>query len=183
MRSHIFSLMILFCSISVYSQSNVEDLEYWQIIEKAWEANPVANEARLNALATKEKNTIAKLEKYTGLITKSLESELLKLTKEDLAKFIFFVEKKLYEIDREDIHRYTDGSDDGFYYARGFILGLGYEHYNLVNNNPSKVAYDVEFFEICFIGYVIYKEKYGEEFERYQYHNASSFMNKEGWKE
>ncbi len=31
----------------------------------------------------------------------------------------------LYNVDRQEIQEVTDGSDDGFLYARGFIVALG----------------------------------------------------------
>jgi hypothetical protein len=32
------------------------------------------------------------------------------------------LERTLYDIDRADIQAVTDGSDDGFLYARGFVV-------------------------------------------------------------
>ncbi|MET8089612.1 hypothetical protein [Micromonospora sp. NPDC005220] len=47
------------------------------------------------------------------------------------------VERKLHDIDREDIHEVTDGSDDGFLYARGFIVALGRAYYEAVRTRPA----------------------------------------------
>ena len=35
------------------------------------------------------------------------------------------LERKLYDIDRADVQAVTDGSEDGFLYARGFIVAMG----------------------------------------------------------
>ena len=45
---------------------------------------------------------------------------LSRLDKVNLTKFIHILEKKLVNIDRHEIHRYTNGRDDGFLYARCF---------------------------------------------------------------
>ena len=39
------------------------------------------------------------------------------------------VERKLYDIDSAALHAVTGGSDDGFLYARGFVVAKGREFY------------------------------------------------------
>jgi hypothetical protein len=63
---------------------------------------------------------------------------------EELTSLDRVVERKLYDLDREDVHEVTDGSDDGFLYARGFIVAMGKDFYGAVLANPS-VAGDASF--------------------------------------
>ena len=54
--------------------------------------------------------------------------------------WVDILERKLYDIDRADIHERTDGSDDGFLYCRGFIVGMGQRYYEAVRTNPDVAA-------------------------------------------
>ncbi len=53
----------------------------------------------------------------------TLGSDLLdKLPAEELLAFDRILERNQYDIDCAEIHENIDGSDDGFLYARGFIV-------------------------------------------------------------
>jgi hypothetical protein len=91
----------------------------------------------------------------------NLTTALNQLDADDLLTFDRILERKLYELDRADIHDYTDGSDDGFLYCRGFIVSIGQEYYELVKANPSRALIDIEFEELCYHPHWLYEEKYG----------------------
>ena len=50
------------------------------------------------------------------------------------------VERKLHDLDRADVHAVVGGSDDGFLYARGFIVGSGREAYYAVLADPTSAS-------------------------------------------
>src|SRR5687768_7684500 len=77
-----------------------------------------------------------------------LNTTLEQLPCEELIAFDRILERKLYDIDRAEIHEYTDGGDDGFLYCRGFIVSMGQDFYTLVQEDPSRALVDMELEEI-----------------------------------
>jgi hypothetical protein len=93
------------------------------------------------------------------------------------------MEEKLFRLDREEIHQHTDGSDDGFLYCRGFIVGMGEGYYNLVSTTPARATADAEAESIPFVGYRVYKERFREEFPRESVYPIESGSNPNGWRD
>lgn len=160
----------------------MNEQRFWGIIETAWENLPLLNELRQQALQTNAPSLFEGLS--FGLedeVTEEIESQLEKLTEKELTTFNHILEEKLYTLDREDIHKYTDGSDDGFLYCRGFIVGMGEQYFNAVNDNPARATMDAEAESMCFVGYEVYKKQFGKEFKRYTTHNIESCSNAKAW--
>ena len=72
------------------------------------------------------------------------------------------LERKLWDIDRAEIQKFTDGSDDGFLYARGFIVAAGRDFYDAVNATPERARMDIECEDMCYLSYHVYVERFGE---------------------
>ena len=72
---------------------------------------------------TRERATVL-LESLAEVIA-VLSQELNQLSAKELLAFDRVLERKLYDLDRREVHASTDGSDDGFLYARGFIVAAG----------------------------------------------------------
>jgi hypothetical protein len=158
--------------------------KFWQLIEDAWQSLPQLNELRQEALRT---NEVSLFEGVSfGLddeVSEALEERLHTLSKEELTAFLHILEEKLHHIDREEIHAHTDGSDDGFLYCRGFIVGMGQTYYNTIDQNPAKATMDAEAESICFTGYEVYKARFKEDFPRNTFHSTESGSNPNGWRE
>ncbi|MEY9935464.1 hypothetical protein ABH926_010146 [Catenulispora sp. GP43] len=92
------------------------------------------------------------------------------------------VERKLYDIDRADIHAVTDGSDDGFLYARGYIVASGRETYYAVLADPDTAEEDEELEEMCYFFAHLHDKKYGSWPETGSGISRESFSNAEGWR-
>ena len=92
----------------------------------------------------------------------ALEAALEELPKDELLAFDRILERKLYEIDRSEIQEYTDGSDDGFLYCRGFIVAAGQAYYDAVNKDPSRAMMDLECEDLCYLPMRVYAEKFGD---------------------
>jgi hypothetical protein len=105
--------------------------------------------------------------------------ELISLSRAELSSFNYFIEEKLYHINRRDIHRYTDGGDDWFYYSRGFIVGLGKYYYEQVIQNPQCAVFDAAFYEIL-LNIKSLKSDFGKTLSDTNY-NASTRSNSKGW--
>ncbi|HEX7703891.1 MAG TPA: hypothetical protein VF403_24285 [Kofleriaceae bacterium] len=55
----------------------------------------------------------------------------------------------------------TDGSDDGFLYARGYIVALGKAFYDAVRANPEIAISDSEFESMCYLPAHVHEERFG----------------------
>ncbi|PSL46701.1 uncharacterized protein YfeS [Chitinophaga niastensis] len=160
----------------------MNEIVFWQIIEDAWTAAPALQAMRASALQTNDPSLIEDLTgKVYGAITNNIRQILLGLDKEGLTKFNHMMEERLFHIDRKEIHQYTSGSDDGFLYCRCFIVGMGKAYYDMIDNNPAKATSDAEAEIVGFIGYVVYKELFGEDFVRYSVHSIETCANARGW--
>jgi hypothetical protein len=95
-------------------------------------------------------------------VISALREQLDGLPADELLAFDRILEWKLYDIDRADIHERTDGSDDGFLYCRGFIVGVGREYYEAVRANPDRAVVDAECEAMCYLSWHLYHERFGE---------------------
>lgn len=160
----------------------MEDKKFWNLIENTWEKSG-KNEDRKNAIETNDEEALEELSEFIeSELIDFYQRELEKLDKDDFTSYIRHLEKKLYQIDREEIHEHTDGSDDGFLYCRCFILAMGKEYYNMIDENPSKAKFDLEAEGFGFEAYMSYERKFFEEFERNSIHCIESCSNPSGWK-
>lgn len=83
------------------------------------------------------------------------------LPAEELTDLDRVVERKLYDIDRADIQTVTDGSDDGFLYARGFVVAMGRDFYAGVLRDPRLAVLDAWCEEMCYFFAHLHDERYG----------------------
>ncbi len=162
----------------------MNELDFWKLIESAWASVPLLDELRREALKTNKADLFEGLS--FGLddeVSEAIAERLRELPREDLVQFNHLMEEKLFRLDREEIHRHTDGSDDGFLYCRGFIVGMGERYYSLVNADPSKATPDVEAASIPFVGYQVYEDQCGEAFPRESVYPIASGSNPDGWRD
>lgn len=138
---------------------------YWQIIELAWEANQELK-TRRNELTTLE--GIKRPGKLGKQIEKCMndeiypvfETRLAELPMDDLLQFTELHRVNLFTIDRFDIGKYLGGSDDGFLYSRGFVIGLGKESYCRINDNPRLGTLGLESEGFAYMPFTIFSMKY-----------------------
>ena len=134
-------------------------LPLWPTLEAAWgEAAPELLEARL---APNEENVDA-LSEGAELMLEALRCILATATEPELLAFDRELEKALYDLDRAQIQEATDGSDDGFLYARGFIVAMGEAYFRAVDADPSRAILDAELEELCYLPWHLYADKFGE---------------------
>lgn len=104
------------------------------------------------------------------------------MSSEELTDLDRVVERKLYDVDRADIHAVTDGSDDGFLYARGLIVASGREKYYAVLADPNVATPDDELEEMCYFFAHLHHEKYGSWPETGSGISRESCSNPKGWR-
>jgi Protein of unknown function (DUF4240) len=103
------------------------------------------------------------------------------LSADELTGLDRVVESKLYDIDRADIQAVTGGSDDGFLYARGFIVALGRDFYTAVAEDPKKAVLDAECERMCYFFAHLHRERYGTFPSTGSGVSRESFSNPAGW--
>ena len=161
---------------------------FWELIEHAWKAVPELNNFRQDVHATLHAGKEQFEAKYADEepvipaeehLFQHLESSLQSLSKEDLQAFDRILAQKLYDLDRSDVHEYTDGSDDGFLYCRGFIVAMGKAYYDAVNQDPSLAMFDWACEEMTYVSMHIYEDRFGAmpKFEI----SRETGSNSEGW--
>jgi Protein of unknown function (DUF4240) len=138
----------------------IDEDQFWLIIEAAWPATEQVAMFRQLAFAG-ELEASDDLYRVQKQMLANLTDALNRLDATDLLAFDRILERRLYDLDREDIHAYTDGSDDGFLYCRGFIVSIGKAYYDLVSSEPSHALIDLELEEICYLPYGLYEERFG----------------------
>jgi hypothetical protein len=133
--------------------------DLWSLIEDAW--NVVAPDLA-DARAAPNEDNAGDLDEGAEEMCEILKKKLNTLDKAALLAVDRELEKALYQIDRQEIQEVTDGSDDGFLYARGFIVAMGKRFYDAVDRDPSKAVCDAECEEMCYLPWHLYREKFGE---------------------
>lgn len=141
----------------------MDEQRFWAIIEAAWAAIGGKAKTRTKLAAgdldeEKAEKIVVWLDEVIPALTKLLDA----LPAEELLGFDRILEAKLYEIDRMDVQEFTDGSDDGFLYARGFIVACGRDYFNAVNADPSRALMDFECEDMCYLSQFMYERKFGK---------------------
>lgn len=140
----------------------MNEKRFWSLIEKAWDSVGGFKKQRTKLAKGKlSEDEAEELADAVNEMAESLREELSELSKEDLLEFDRVLERKLYDIDRAEIQEHTDGSDDGFLYARGFIVAAGKEYYDTVNAKPEVAIMDLECEEMCYLSFHVYEEIFG----------------------
>jgi hypothetical protein len=141
----------------------MDDKRFWDLIESSWKAVGGMTKARQRLAEGKLSEDRA--EDLMGALDEvipALHAQLNQLPADELLAFDRILERKLYDIDRSEIQEQTDGSDDGFLYARGFIVAVGKRYYDAVNTTPSTALMDLECEEMCYLSWHLYREKFGD---------------------
>jgi hypothetical protein len=158
----------------------MDEIGFWNAIEAAWKRAGGKLKARQKLAAgklsqEKAEELLESLDEFTA----ALRDQLQLLSAADLLAFDRILVQKLYDIDRSDIQEHTDGSDDGFLYARGFIVAAGKEYYDAVNAEPSVALSGLDCEDICYMSLHLYEEKFGEIPDSVI--SRESCSNKSGW--
>jgi Protein of unknown function (DUF4240) len=141
----------------------MDDTRFWALIETAWQVvggKAMARQKLAEGKLSEEKaeDLLESLEE----VIPALRVQLDLLSAAELLAFDQILERKLYDIDRAEIQEHTDGSDDGFLYARGFIVAAGRGYYDAVNAKPSVALMDLECEEMCYLSLHLHEEKYSD---------------------
>ena len=144
----------------------MDESQFWLIIDNAWAETPgllAHRDAALKTITSPEtKDELGLCIPQEAEFISVIEKQLEKLTAAQLLRFDRILERKLFDIDREEIHEYTDGSDDGFLYCRGYIVAIGKSYYDAISVNPPLAVCDCECEPITHASAHIYGRKFGK---------------------
>lgn len=168
----------------------LDEEKFWDLIEDAWVLHEKGNMIRLSIIKRGSKEQ--ELKKAGQILNEKVIPSLLEilesLSKSDLAEFNKILIIKLYDIDRLDVHKYIGGSDDGFLYNRGFVIGMGEDFYYKIYSDPIKATNDnfswdfagLSAYDLCFMARNLYRELYDEEPPETGV-SMESYSNKTAW--
>jgi hypothetical protein len=161
-----------------------DEARFWALVEAAWaQCSAEADRAR-RALAARAPGQDAGISVVDGALLVflgTLADRCRDLTGGELASLDRVLERKLYDIDRADIQAVTDGSDDGFLYARGFIVAMGRVFYDAVASDPQVAVPDAECEAMCYFFAHLHRERFGEFPETSSGISRESCSNTTGW--
>jgi hypothetical protein len=172
----------------VQTEMPIEESAFWAAIEAAWAPAGDAVNAAREALAVRDPNDDEDDAPGTRLVEEALDDMVARLRthlgtldREELVAFDRVLERKLYDIDREDIHDVTDGSDDGFLYARGFIVAVDKRFYDAVNANPRLAIRDAECQAFGYVSAHVHEERFGSRPQTGSGISRETCANRDGW--
>ncbi|MUN37592.1 DUF4240 domain-containing protein [Actinomadura litoris] len=167
-----------------------DETRLWEMLEAAWAPlGPEVGQAR-RALARRTpepgedlygKPPLSLVENALKAFLDNLAELSRDLSSEELTGLDRAVERLLFDIDRAEIHAVTDGSDDGFLYARGFIVALGREFYTAVNRDPRVAILDAECERLCYFFFHAHNERFGDFPDTGSGISRETCSNREGW--
>ncbi|UZR96880.1 DUF4240 domain-containing protein [Chondrinema litorale] len=159
--------------------------KFWDLIEDAWNSAPEFKEKRLDQLKEDEywvNELGVEIEKViSDKVFPKLKLVLVKFSKEESFEFNRILERLLYNLDREEVHRYLEGGNDGFLYAMGFVVAMGREYYYLINQFPEKGAPLVSE-EFAYMTRALYHQLYDDENRGIFEVDRETGSNVNGWK-
>lgn len=163
-----------------------EEARFWSLLEDAWSTQGKEANAARRALATRdpeEDADTAPVEEALDGMIESLRAAFAfaDFPREELLAMDRVLERKLYQIDRKDVHEVTDGSDDGFLYARGFIVAMGKAFYDAVDANPQLAVLDAECEVMCYLPAHVHNDRFGDFPETGSNISRESSSNGPGW--
>ncbi|MEW2359119.1 DUF4240 domain-containing protein [Spirillospora sp. NPDC029432] len=163
---------------------------FWALLEAAWAplGDEVGRARRELARRDPESDEVLYGEPPLSVVEGALKGFLDNLTAagrelpaEELAEFDRIAERKLYDIDSAELHAVTDGSDDGFLYARGFVVALGREFYTAVARDARVAVPDAWCERMCYLFAHLYDERFGGFPSTGSGISRESFSNPLGW--
>jgi hypothetical protein len=164
--------------------STEDEARFWARVEAAWaQCSAEANRARraLAARASAPDTHLSAVEGALPVFLGTMTDQCRELPGDELTSLDRVLERKLYDIDRADIQAVTDGSEDGFLYARGFIVAMGRDFYDAVASDPEVGVLDAECEEMCYFFADLYRERFGEFPETDSGISRESCSNASGW--
>jgi uncharacterized protein DUF4240 len=162
-----------------------DEARFWSLVESAWQrVGDEPSALRRNLLTSGNDEAAEVIGAHLDTFLEHLTALSADLSDTELTDLDRVLERKMYDLDRADIHEVTDGSDDGFLYCRGFIVALGREYYEAVTADPSLAVEDAECAMMAYFFAYRYGERHDDEFpDTGSGISRETCSNKAGWAE
>jgi hypothetical protein len=164
-----------------------DEARFWALVESAWERLGAEPAALRRALLTRDPEAddegVYAIDVWLVPFLDNLRQLTAGMSSQELTDLDRVVERKLHDIDRADVHEVTDGSDDGFLYARGHVVALGREFYEAVSANPVVAVPDAECETMCYFFAHLHNERFGGWPDTGSGISRESGTNPAGWSE
>ncbi|MFD3746723.1 DUF4240 domain-containing protein [Nocardia sp. NPDC058633] len=155
--------------------STPEDIaRFWNLIASAWAATGTEPAAAL-------RSTEGALDAHLDAFLAQLSTLSADFTSAELTALDRVAERALYDIDRAELQAITGGSDDGFLYARGFIVAMGRDYYDAVDADPRAASTDADCQRMCYFFAHLHNERFGEFPKTGSGISRESASNPAGW--
>jgi hypothetical protein len=145
-------------------EAEAREDRFWGMIESAW--TPLGsdvNDVRHHlAAGTRGSDDVSLVDRSMDALLANLAAQSVDLSAKDLAGLDLILERKLYDLDRADLHAVVGGSDDGFLYARGFVVAAGRAFYDAVLRDPRLAVRNTECEGMCYLFADLYQDRFGE---------------------
>ncbi|MFE0590858.1 DUF4240 domain-containing protein [Micromonospora echinospora] len=164
-----------------------EEARFWGLVESAWAmCGPEPAHVRRKLVgrepdADDDDGGLYALDAWLDRFLARLRGLCADLSSAELTDMDRVVERKLYDLDRQDIHEHTDGSDDGFLYCRGFIVAAGQKFYDAVLAVPAMAVMDAECEAMCYFFAHLHDERFGDYPDTGSGISRESGGNPDGW--
>ncbi|MEU8001089.1 DUF4240 domain-containing protein [Catellatospora sp. NPDC049111] len=163
-----------------------DETRFWRLLEQAWaHLDDKVNETRRSLASRPEHGdtdaALMAVDRALDHFLEGLTAICRDMSATELTDLDRVLERKLYDIDRADIQAVTDGSDDGFLYARGFIVALGQDYYTAVVGNPRLAILDCDCESMCYFFAHLHHAKYGGYPDTASGISRESCSNPAGW--
>jgi hypothetical protein len=142
-----------------------DEARLWALVEAAWAPlGPEVRQARGELVVRRPGSRAdisvvsAALPAFLGILAGHCRG----LPADELTSLDRVVERKLWELDRPDVHAVTGGSDDGFLYSRGFVVAMGREFCDAVIDDPEMAVPYAECEEMCYFFAHLSHDQFGE---------------------
>jgi hypothetical protein len=142
-----------------------DEARLWALVEAAWAPLGSGVRQARQELITRYPGYRADISLVTGALPAFLgilAGCSRGLPADELTRLDRVVERKLWELDRADVHTVTGGSADGFLYSRGFVVAMGREFCEAVTGDPEMGVPDAECEEMCYFFAHLCHDQFGE---------------------
>ncbi|MEV6278846.1 DUF4240 domain-containing protein [Nocardia sp. NPDC051832] len=137
-----------------------DESRFWDMIETAWESVGAEPNALRRGLPARKDDAPA-LDAHLKAFLDQLRSLGDGQSADELTALDRVLERKMYDLDRADLHRVIGGSDDGFLYGRGFIVAMGKDYYDAISATPTTAAPDGECQAMGYFFAQLHNERFG----------------------
>jgi hypothetical protein len=155
---------------------------FWNLIDMSWKAVGDDEDIRF-ALRDRDVDALCDVEDVLARFIENLSAVLGSLTVEQVCSFDAVLERTLHALDRPELWKYTQGTNDGFLYKRGFIVALGREYHDAVDADESVAMFSRRFRcdEMTYVHALLGHDRFEDVIPHQHRFDRESFTNTKAW--